>query len=223
MTATLPEDARLRPIRLRTIRLRPAGRNRNGRSRNWPKSKLIGRNRTDGVCSVSSTSLFILFLCCFCPKKPELNTKPRTLHPISDGPFRWTPPSGESPPPPDNPPPDNPPPDRPNFRSFFSLLPPQFSFFFLSLGVLAWNFGVKRRGPEMCTFGVLGLSCASPGGPVWWGRRTKAKVRRMVLRGVNQGRSRGIDAQCGGSGYPESVHQCESHCGGQVGTAFGRR
>ena len=21
----------------------------------------------------------------------------------------------------------------------------------------------------MCTFGVLGLSCASPGGPVWWG------------------------------------------------------
>ena len=22
----------------------------------------------------------------------------------------------------------------------------------------------------MCTFGVLGLSCASPGGPVWWGR-----------------------------------------------------
>ena len=20
----------------------------------------------------------------------------------------------------------------------------------------------------MCTFGVLGLSCASPGGPVWW-------------------------------------------------------
>ena len=30
---------------------------------------------------------------------------------------------------------------------------------------------LKRRGPEMCTFGVLGLSCASPGGPVWWGRR----------------------------------------------------
>ena len=24
---------------------------------------------------------------------------------------------------------------------------------------------------QMCTFGVLGLSCASPGGPVWWGRR----------------------------------------------------
>ena len=81
----------------------------------------IGRSRTDGVCSVSSfslfffsfalfllfftfflfllISLFILFLCCFCfrPQKPELNPKPRTLHSISDGPFRWTPPSGEPP------------------------------------------------------------------------------------------------------------------------------
>ena len=55
------EDARLRPIRLRTIRLRPAGRNRIGRNRNWPKSKLIGRNRTDGICSVSSFSLSFLF------------------------------------------------------------------------------------------------------------------------------------------------------------------
>ena len=32
-----------------------------GRSRNWPKSKLIGRSRTDGVCSVSSLSLFLFF------------------------------------------------------------------------------------------------------------------------------------------------------------------
>ena len=76
-------------------------------------------------------SLFILFLFCFCfrPQKPELNPKLRTLHPISDGPFRWTPPPVNPPPldnpppdnpPPDNPPPDNPPPDRPKFRSFFS-------------------------------------------------------------------------------------------------------
>ena len=38
-------------------------------------------------------SLFILFLFCFCfrPQKLELNPKPRTSHPISDGPFRWTP------------------------------------------------------------------------------------------------------------------------------------
>ena len=87
-----------------------------GRSRNWPKSKLIGRSRTDGVCSISSFSLSffsfalsfyfsLLFSCsnsslssfCFCSvtvfvsKKPELNPKPRTLHPIFDGPFRWTP------------------------------------------------------------------------------------------------------------------------------------
>ena len=35
---------------------------------------------------------------------------------------------------------------------------------FLSLGVFSWNFGVvlKRRDPQMCTFGVLGLSCEAP-------------------------------------------------------------
>ena len=38
--------------------------------------------------------------------------------------------------------------------AFFSFLPPQFSF-----------------GALKCMFGVLGLSCASPSGPVWWGRR----------------------------------------------------
>ena len=59
------EDARLLPIRLRTIRLRPAGRNRIGRSRNWPKSKLIGRNRTDGVRSVSFSLSFFSFILTF--------------------------------------------------------------------------------------------------------------------------------------------------------------
>ena len=43
---------------------------------------------------------------------------------------------------------------------FFSFLPPQFSFFFLSLGVLSWNFvGVfffEGRNPEMCPFGLSG-------------------------------------------------------------------
>ena len=62
----------------------------------------------------------------------------------------------------------------PKFRAFFSLLPPQFSSFLLSLSwgpfVEFW-WCLKHRGLEMCTFGVLGLSCASPGGPVWWGRR----------------------------------------------------
>ena len=50
------EDARLRPIRLRS----KLAEVEIGRSRNWPKSKLIGRSRTDGVCSVSSFSLSFL-------------------------------------------------------------------------------------------------------------------------------------------------------------------
>ena len=40
------------------------------------------------------------------------------------------------------------------------------------------------------------------------------KVRRGVLRHVNQGRSRVIDAKSGGSWLSESVHQCWSRCGG---------
>ena len=40
---------------------------------------------------------------------------------------------------------------------------------------------MKRRGPEMCTFGVLGLSCASPGGPVWWGRRAFTMAQVVLL------------------------------------------
>ena len=149
------EDARLR-----TIRLRPAGRNRIGRSRNWPKSRLVGRSRTDSVHSVSSfslsffsfalfllffsfflfllISLFILFLfyVCFRLPKPELNPKPRTLHPISDGPFRWTTPP-VNPPPLDNPPLDNPPPDNPSAGppkiSLFFFPPPATIFILLSL------------------------------------------------------------------------------------------
>ena len=55
-----------------------------------------------------------------------------------------------------------------NFALFFPL-PPQNSFFSSLSGGLLVEFGwcLKRRG----AFGVLGLSCASPGGPVWWGRR----------------------------------------------------
>ena len=142
---------------------------RIGRSRNWPKS-----NRWCLLCFFFLSfffflllcfyfsllfflflliSLFILFLCCFCfrPQKPELNPKPRTLHPISDGPFRWTPPP-VNPPPPDNPPPDNPPPDNPPGPSkislFFLPFPPQFSFFFLSLGVLSLVFEAPGRSNE---------------------------------------------------------------------------
>ena len=56
-------------------------------------------------------------------------------------------------------------------------------FFFLLLGSFR---GLKRRGPEMCTFGVLRLLCASPGGLVWWGHRAG---RSPIVRG-RIGRSR---------------------------------
>ena len=130
------EDARLRPIRLR-----PAPKSKLAEVEiNWPKS-----NRWCLLCHFFLSFLFFLLLR---PQKPELNPKPRTLHPISDGPYRWThpqvnPPPPDNPPPdnpppdnppPDNPPPDNPPPDNPKFRSFFPLFPPQFSFFFSLLG-----------------------------------------------------------------------------------------
>ena len=58
----------------------------------------------------------------------------------------------------------------PKISRFFFPFPPPFRCFCVSLGVFSWNFGgvLKRRCPQMCTFGVLRLSCASPGGPVWW-------------------------------------------------------
>ena len=56
----------------------------------------------------------------------------------------------------------------PKISRFFFPFPPPFRCFCVSLGVFSWNFGgvLKRRCPEMCTFGVLKLSCAIPGGPV---------------------------------------------------------
>ena len=54
----------------------------------------------------------------------------------------------------------------PKFRAFFPL-PPQFSFFLLSLGGPSRGIlgGVlKRRGPEMCTFGLSGCRVKPP---VW--------------------------------------------------------
>ena len=53
-----------------------------------------------------------------------------------------------------------------NFVLFFPL-PPQFSFFLLSLGRLLVVFWwcLKRWGRQMCMFGVLGLSCEAPAAP----------------------------------------------------------
>ena len=58
-------------------------------------------------------------------------------------------------------------PEGPKISRFFSLSRHEIHSFLPSLGVFSWNFGgvLKRRDPQMCTFGVLGLSCASPGGP----------------------------------------------------------
>ena len=49
----------------------------------------------------------------------------------------------------------------PKMSLFFPPLPPHFSFFVLSRGGLFVEFWwcLKRQVPEMCTFGVLGLSC----------------------------------------------------------------
>ena len=57
----------------------------------------------------------------------------------------------------------------PKISRFFFPLPPQNSFFSPLSGLFAGNFEwcLKRRCVQMCAFGVLWLSCASPDGPVW--------------------------------------------------------
>ena len=57
---------------------------------------------------------------------------------------------------------------RPEISRFFSLSRRKISFFSSLSGGLLVEFWwcLKRRDAQMC----LGLSCASPGGPVWWGR-----------------------------------------------------
>ena len=127
-------------------------------------------------CSYSSLSSF-----CFCsvsvfvPKNLNWARNPEPCIPfpmdLSAGPpLRWTPLHRTTPPDnpaPDNPPPDNPPPDRPKFRSFFSLLPPQFSFFSPSLGgpfvEFWWCFW--RPGPCNVHVRALRLSCETPAAP----------------------------------------------------------
>ena len=53
-----------------------------------------------------------------------------------------------------------------NFALFFPL-PPQFSFFSPSLvdPFVEFWWCLKRQGAQMCTFGVLGLSCEAPAAP----------------------------------------------------------
>ena len=51
-----------------------------------------------------------------------------------------------------------------NFALFFSLSCQNCNSFFFLSGFFSWNFGgvLKRRDPQMCTFGVLGLSGSRP-------------------------------------------------------------
>ena len=168
-----------------------------GQSRNWPKAKLaeqmvfalylrflflflfffsfaLSFSFTSSLSSSSSSSSVSLFV----PK--NVNPEPRTLHPK-----------------PSDPPPQDPPPLDPPLRwttlrwttlrrtaqnfAFFSLLPPQFSFFSPSLGVLPLNFGgvFEFRDPEMCTFGLSGCHVETPA------EKKSAKFWASTLRGLH--------------------------------------
>ena len=65
----------------------------------------------------------------------------------------------------------------PKFRAFFFPVPPQNSFFSSLSGGLLVEFWwcLKRRGAQMCTFGVLGLSCEAPAAPKPPGFHTTAR------------------------------------------------
>ena len=72
-----------------------------------------------------------------------------------------------------------------NFALFFS---------FLRHNSLSWGpcvelwWCLKRRAREKCTFGVLGLSCASLSGPVWWGGSLKKFLANVFCSSACNGR-----------------------------------
>ena len=97
--------------------------------------------------------------------------------------------------------------EGPTFRAFF---PSPATMFFVSSSLegpfVEFWWCLKRRGPEMFTFGVLGLSCEKGGGPVVWGpevreakkqkqqqkqRQRSGKQRQRQTRGVGARRSEG--------------------------------
>ena len=72
---------------------------------------------------------------------------------------------------------------RPKFSLFFPLLRHNFLYSSLSWGpFVEFCWCLKCRGPEMCTFGVLGLSCASPGGPFFFDDGGMKKVSSHPTR-----------------------------------------
>ena len=113
-----------------------------------------------GVGKYSQLFVFasLLCVCCVCVCGgcvQGLSAGPPSAGPPSAGPPRRTAP------------PDRPPPDRPKFRSFFSLSRHSFHSFSLSCWSFSLNFGgvFEDRDAQMCTFGVLGLSCETPAAP----------------------------------------------------------
>ena len=79
----------------------------------------------------------------------------------------------------------------PKFRAFFFPLPPQFAFFSPSLVGPCVEFWwcLKRRGGQMCAFGVLGLSCEAPAKN--WPKSKLAELEeKKKLAEVEIGRSR---------------------------------
>ena len=69
-----------------------------------------------------------------------------------------------------------------NFAFFFPLSRHSFYFFFHSLLVFSWNFGgvFEGRDPQMCTFGVLGLSCETLAAPPRPGHRGSHTTTREL-------------------------------------------
>ena len=92
---------------------------------------------------------------------------------------------------------------RPKISRFCSPLPPQFSFFLPSLGGVLVKFWwcLKRRDPQIYTFGVLGLSCEAPAAPKQGEQKKKRKGRSHspsfpVPRATSNARSILLDGSC---------------------------
>ena len=119
----------------------------------------------------------------------------------------------------------------PTFRACFFHLPPQFSFFFslsLSLGVFSWNFGgvLKRRDPQMCTFGALRVSCEAAAG--FGPKRKKIVAEQSALLRLTVCNARFPNHPHGSSTWTMQPHtrscrdwNCDS-CGVGRTTAAGR-
>ena len=76
-----------------------------------------------------------------------------------------------------------------NFALFLPFPATVSLFLYLSWGLFVeFCWCLKRRNPEICTFGVLGLSCASPGGPVDCCMETM--VEQLFAMGPDQANSK---------------------------------